>query len=190
MKKLTKLYTGLLFVTSIVGCNSASSINETVLATHYDKNTVSYQKQGAAVSLVNRQVNLDAAGVQYEVDLAINSKYSSGNMTVSIKSSEGLYIVGSQTDVEETLIKGSISIPLTVTASESGRYYLYAVVNAESNGVKRSRALTLIVQVGDQAKAAVDKLINGSKISLKENSESIKTFGDPVSLKADEEIIQ
>ena len=115
IKKLTKLYTGLLFVTSIVGCNSASSINETVLATHYDKNTVSYQKQGAAVSLVNRQVNLDAAGVKYEVDLAINSKYSSGNMTVSIKSSEGLYIVGSQTDVEETLIKGSISSPLTVT---------------------------------------------------------------------------
>lgn len=190
MKKLTKLGVSFLITGSLVACNSASNITETILATNYEKNTVTYQKPGAAVSLVNSQVNLDAAGVQYEIDFTINSRYSSGDMSVSVKSSDGLYIVGGDSVVKETLINGDISFPYTVTATESGRYYLYAVVSVESNGVKRSRALTLIVQVGEEGEINVSKKVNSNKVTQKRSESQEKTFGEPVGLKADEVIIQ
>lgn len=186
MKKLIVLCFSAFVAVSISGCKGSASLNETVVANDYVKNTSSYQKQGSAVSLVSSQVNIASSGVQYAIDLTIDSQYSSGDIQVSVSTSEGLYIMDGSTNITQSLTKGSITLPYVVTASEVGRYYIYANVQTENNGVKSFRALTLIVQVGED-KVEVKSLL---KQNAKQTSDSIKTFGDVVPMTADEEIIQ
>lgn len=187
MKKLMLLCLSAVVAVSIAGCKGSATLNDVVVANDYVKNVSPYQKQGSAVSLVSSQVNIAASGVQYAIDLTIDSQYSSGDMQVNITTSEGLYIINGSTDVAQSLIKGNITLPFVVTASEEGRYYIYANVQTESNGVKSFRALTLIVQVGE-TKAETKVLLKQNPKQV--NDESEKIFGDVVPMKADEEIIQ
>jgi len=187
MKKLILFCLSTAVAVSIVGCKGSTNINDIVVANSYVKNKSFYQKQGAAVSLVNSQVNIATSGVQYAIDLTIDSQYSSGNMQVNVSASDGLYIMDGSTEITQTLTKGNITLPYVVTASEEGRYYIYANIQTESNGVKSFRALTLIVQVGE-TKAEMKALLKQNPKQV--NDESERTFGDVVPMKAKEEVIQ
>lgn len=179
MNKLIILCFSVLVAVGVSGCKGSANLNEVVVANNYVKNTSSYQKQGSAVSLVNSQVNIATSGVQYAVDLVIDSQYSSGDMQVNISTSKGLYIMDGSTEISQSLTKGSITLPYIVTASEVGRYYIYANIQTESNGVKSFRSLTLIVQVGED-----------TTLQTKASDSTVKTFGDVVPMTASEEIIQ
>lgn len=189
MKKLTMLCLSGLVAVAVSGCQSESTVSNVISADSYTKNVVGYQKQGAAVSLVNSKVSLANAGVQYSIDLAINSKYNSGEMEVTVTSSEGLNIISGTTAIKETLIKGEMTFPFEVTAEEDGRYYLYAAVKTQSNGKTSARALTLIVQVGEQEKTSKGTPAKTKKGKQVENADET-TFGEPVLSPASEEIIQ
>jgi len=190
MKKLTILCLSGLVAMAVSGCQSESTVSNVISTASYTKNTTTYQKQGSAVSLVNSKVTLAEAGVQYSIDLAINSKYSSGEMTATVSSSDGLSIVSGTTDINATLSKGNMTFPFEVIATEAGRYYVYAVVTTQSNGMKSSRALTLIVQVGEEEKSSKSTPVKTKKGSVKQTGDSETTFGAPVVLPANEEIIQ
>ena len=190
MKTMTKLCFSGLLVATLASCQADSNVNNVVTADSYTKNVpMAHGKPGASVSLVNSKVNLANAGVQYSINLGIDSRYSSGKMEVEVSSSEGLQIVSGNTHIQETLTKGAITFPYEVTATENGRYYLYAVVKTESNGVKSFRALTMIVQVGEQGETKKTET-NKKTPNKKDVTNKDKTFGAPILSKADEEIIQ
>jgi hypothetical protein len=135
------------------------------VANDYVKAVEIHRKPGAKVSLDNRQVNLAVSGAQYAINVDINSAYDSGQMTLVVTGSEGLFIVGGDVNPTMALSKGVMTLPYTVIASEDGRYYLHLNATVEKNGVIAVRALTLIVQVGDESKAlstASQKANNGS----------------------------
>jgi len=186
MKKLTILSLSSLILMGLVACQSESSLSQ--VASNYTKNETTYQKQGALVTLVNSQVDLAAAGIKYSIDFAINSGYDSSEMALSFSSSPGLYIVDGDTDIKQTLLKGKTSFPFEVTANETGRYYIYAIIKAKHNGVNSTRSLTLIVQVGEQAKSGTSTTTQKGNATKKQPSK--KTFGEPVLLPANEDIIQ
>lgn len=192
MKKLILLCLSVFIVISVAGCKDSVNLNNIIEANDYVKNTSSYQKQGAAIFLENSQVNIDSSGVQYAIDLNLNSKYSSGEMQVNVSTSEGLYIVKGSSDVIQTLTQGNIPLSYVVTASEDGRYYIYANVKIESNGVKSFRSLTLIVQVGGTQTNARLSISSAQKQSSKvrEVAGPETIFGDVVPMKAKEEVIQ
>lgn len=173
----------------VSGCQNSIDSEQARVANDYIKLKPRYQKQGAAISLTNSQVNLDAAGVPYLIDLGIHSKYPSGEMTVSVSSSKGLYIVAGETNFTSALSKGEIAIPYTVAATESGRYYLYANVSVRYNGESSFRALTFIVQVG---KSASQKAFNVDETpaSLKSSTQNTGSEETMITMPANEEIIQ
>jgi len=190
MKTITKLCFSGLLVATLASCQADSNVNNVVTADSYTKNIpMAHGKPGASVSLVNSKVNLANADVQYSINLGIDSRYSSGKMEVDVSSSEGLQIVSGDTDIQETLTKGAMTFPFEVTATENGRYYLYAVVKTESNGVKSFRALTMIVQVAEHGETKKTET-NKKTPNKKDVTNKDKTFGAPILLKADEEIIQ
>lgn len=155
------------FVVCIALCVSACGQEGATVRTanDYVKSVVEYKKPGADISLNDQQVNLQVSGVQYAINIDLNSGYDSGQLTLSVVASDGLYIVGGDVAPVVALGSGIISLPYTVIAAEDGRYYLYLNASVEKNGVVSGRALTLIVQVGDEDKsisAAAKKLSNGS----------------------------
>ena len=192
MKNLIILCLSAFIALNLVACKGSTAINDVVVANDYVKNTSSYQKRGAAISLESSQVNIASSGVQYIINLNLNSKYSSGEMQVSLNTSEGLYIVKGTKELTQTLTKGNIPLSYVVTASEDGRYYIYANVNIESNGVKSFRSLTLIVQVGGAQTNARLSTSSAQKQSSKvrEVTGPETIFGDVVPMKAKEEVIQ
>jgi hypothetical protein len=189
MKKLTMLCLSGFVAMAVSGCQSESTVSNVISAASYTKNTTTYQKQGSAVSLLNSKVSLAEAGVPYLIDLAIDSKYGSGDMEIKVSASDGLSIVSGTTEINATLSKGNMTFPFEVSATEVGRYYLYAVVKTQSNGMKSGRALTLIVQVGEEEKSIKSTPVKTKKKGANQTDDA-PTFGAPVVLPANEEIIQ
>lgn len=135
----------------LVACKSSQ--DHVRVATDYIARPVVYQKPGASVSLRDSQVNLDVSGVQYAVDVDIGSAYSDGKLLLDVHASDGLHIVGGDTELVMTLSQEIITLPYVLIAERDGRYYLYLNATVERDGQKRSRALTLIVQVGEEEAA-------------------------------------
>lgn len=124
---------------------------QSVLVAHdYIKRPVPHVKPGAALDLTYSQVNLDVAGAQYAVNVDIDSGYSSGDMSLDVKTSEGLYIVDGDLTANVSLSKGQIARPFEVMAVAPGRYYIYVNAKVDSGDRQSSRALTFIVQVGEE----------------------------------------
>ncbi|GHB69839.1 hypothetical protein GCM10008107_18990 [Psychrosphaera saromensis] len=188
MKILSILCLTSLVAVGVSACQTESNITDAVAADSYTKNTTTYQKQGSAVSLLNSKVSLAEAGVPYLIDLAIDSKYSSGDMEIKVSASDGLSIVSGTTEINARLSNGVTTFPFEVSATEVGRYYLYAVVKTQSNGMKSGRALTLIVQVGEEEKSIKSTPVKTKKKGANQTDDA-PTFGAPVVLPANEEII-
>ncbi len=157
--------------------------SEVRTATDYRKQPFSYQKPGAVINLENAQVNLEVSGAQYAIDPGLISGYNSGDLELSVSASDGLYIVGGDTNPTMALTKGKMSCPYTVAAAKPGRYYLYINAKATINGAVRTRALTFIVQVGDEAEKD-----NGSDVLSSEKASGSGEIVVPMT--AQEEIIQ
>ena len=143
------------FVFCIALCVSACGQERATVRTanDYVKSVAVYAKPGASISLSDQQVNLGVSGVQYAINIDLNSAYDSGQLTLSVAASDGLYIVGGDVAPVIALGSGIISLPYTVIAAEEGRYYIYLNVSVEKGGVVTGRALTFIVQVGDESKS-------------------------------------
>lgn len=134
---------------ALFACADTSLPYIVVQAEHYKKNLPRYQKPGAALSLTHSHVTLPSAGVEYAITIGINSGYPHGNMTTSISASEGLYITHGERNSSVTLDQAQITLPYHVSATTEGRYYLYINAQVEHQGIRSSRALTFIVQVGN-----------------------------------------
>jgi len=150
------------------------------MAQDYVKQPAVYQKPGAALMLQNSQVNLEVAGAQYAVDVGIVSGYSSGDMVLSVSASNGLHIVSGDTQSTVSLTAGNINQSYTLIAEEAGRYYLYLNAIVTKDGRTLARALTFIVQVGEE------QLKDGSSIG----SEKAGTSDTVITMPAKEEIIR
>ncbi|ODS24473.1 hypothetical protein AB835_03250 [Candidatus Endobugula sertula] len=143
-------------------CKEELKPQRVVVADNYTVQLPGYAKPGASVALANSKVTLDVAGAQHAVDVGINSAYDSGTMALSVSASEGLYIVDGDTNPTVSLRKGTIEFPYTIIASQTGRYYIYLNAKVESGGKIEGRALTFIVQVGEESlgtasqKSAID----------------------------------
>ena len=121
---------------------------QAIVADDYTKRAwYQHKKPGAALSPENTQVNLEFSGVQYVIDPVLISGYDDGELMLSVRPSDGLYILDRDTDMLMPLSRGKISVPFTVMAAENGRYYLYLNAKLENGS---GRALTFIVQVGDE----------------------------------------
>lgn len=136
-------------------------------------------KSGAKVDLVNAQVDLEVSGVQYAVNIDLQSGYENGELKLSIFTSEGLYIVGGEVSPVVTLSKGVISLPLTLIAAETGRYYVYLNGTVEKAGQVYPRSLTFIVQVGKE------ELGTGTENSASQELDGVEKV---ISMPAKEEI--
>lgn len=171
----------------LVGCQGATNSAVVKVANQYVKSQPTYQKPGAAVSLVNSKVNISDVNTSYAINLTINSGYNSGDLELSVFTSEGLELVDGETEVVEILSRGEMVFPYTVNAAEEGRYYLYANAKVtDSLGTKSFRALTLIVEVGEGSGYTKE-----SSVQEKSSKTTTKTltFGKPVPMSMEEEII-
>jgi glucokinase len=92
------------------------------VADDYIKQKPRYLKPSADIVLINSQVNLAVAAVQYAVDIKVDSGYVGGDMALSVSASDGLYIVGGDIAATKTLIKGVVNNVYQVMATETGRY--------------------------------------------------------------------
>lgn len=173
----------------VVSCQGKLENEKIFVAHDYVKSSLQYRKPGPAIELNNSQVNLAVSGVSYAIDLSIFSGYDHGQMTVSISSSEGLYIVGGDLITTTPLTRGKIDIPYTVTAAKEGRYYLYTNVKVEQDGKEYLRALTMIVQVGS---FVPQKLLAQPEFSLEEKQSKQSDIQQErmIVLPVDEEVIQ
>lgn len=163
---------------ALMGCKgSEQSVH---VAKNYTKQPVAYQKPGAAIALSDSLVKLEVEGAPYSINIDINSQYSNGDMELSVSTSDGLYITSGDENPTVALSKGVIAFPYTITAIERGRFYIYINAVIEADGNKEARALTFIVQVGEENKAATD--------SPAQKSESNKDLVIP--MQAKEEIIR
>jgi len=174
---------------SLFACQSSVNTEQVSVSNQsYVKNKVAYQKQGAALVLVNSQVNLEETETEYAIDLSIFSQYNSGNLTLTVAASEGLELIEGDTTVEQPLSKGTLVFPYTVSAAEAGHYYLKAQAQVvDANGKKSLRALALIVEVGEGKGYTKNKSVEEK--TSKTTVEKTTTFGDPVILQMTEEII-
>lgn len=211
--KLLFLSFFLLVLLALAGCQNSTDVDSHAIriAENYTKHKMRYQKPGASLYLVNSQVNIATAGVQYAVDLDIYSFYPSGSIELAVKPSKGLHIVDGDTLAEQELSKGSMTFPYVIIAEESGRYYLHAKAKIESDDTKSFRSLSMIVEVGaedsyEENTKTINPLSKGAaessttdKNSLEQNfslGEGDKEgdtentiYGAPVILKADEVIV-
>ncbi|MFT7388866.1 MAG: hypothetical protein ACI8VC_002123 [Candidatus Endobugula sp.] len=150
------------------------------IAQDYVKQPAVYQKPGAALMLQNSQVNLEVAGAQYAVDVVIINGYGSGDMVLSVTASDGLHIVSGDTQSTVSLAAGNINQSYSLIAEEAGRYYLYLNAMVTKNGRTLTRALTFIVQVGEE------QLKDETSISV----EKTGTSDTVITMPAKEEIIR
>jgi len=186
MKYVLNLGLSFLLV-GLVGCQGTTNSTVVKVANQYVKSQPTYQKPGAAISLVNSKVNIADVNVSYAIDLTINSGYNSGDLELSVFTSDGLELVDGETEVAQTLSRGEIVFPYTVSAAEEGRYYLYANAKVtDSLGTKSFRALTLIVEVGEGSGYTKESSIQEK--NSKTTTETL-TFGEPVPMSMQEEII-
>lgn len=136
-----------------------------------------YVKPGASIRLVNTEVVLANTDVEYNINMAINSGYFTGVMSLILKGSDGLNLNG---DLQQTitLTQGNIDIPLTVMANEPGRYYIYANAQVNLGGQISGRALAFIVNIGKfnptQISEKAQTTIKNGIIELKAKEEIIK----------------
>jgi len=155
MKNIFKIGIILSTFTALIACDENLLEGQNVLtAKSYIKQEAAYAKPGAALTLENKQVNLEVSGAQYAIDVGIVSGYEGALMELSVSASDGLYITKGETNVTSTLSKGVNNHSYTIIASENGRYYLYLNATVTENDKKTPRALTLIVQVGEEQKAS------------------------------------
>ncbi len=178
MKLQKVFFLGLLVV--LVSCDGYQQ--QVRIPTDYVKQPLlHHRKPGAAVGLENAQVNPEISGVQYAIDPGLISCYDGADLELSVKASEGLYIVGGDTNPTMTLSKGKLSCPFTVVAAETGRYYLYLNAKVNNGGTLATRALTFIVQVGEE------ETVKDTTVIAQKSSATGEIL---VSLPAQEEIIQ
>lgn len=136
-------------------------------------------KPGANVSLQDNLVHRLEPGIDAEILVALAASYNEGDMMVHLHTSDGLLLVAGATQYTFSLREdGSYVMPLRLVAHEPGRYYVHLQVSIIHDGRQSARALSAIVQVGDEAK--------GMGVA----QEKQKHVDDVIQLPADETIIQ
>jgi hypothetical protein len=173
----TRAFLAIVSLLMMSSCSDSKAPINTVGAEHYINQVTSYRKPGAAISLKNTEVTLANSGVEYSVDIDIVSEYSSGELTLTISSSAGLYLFGDKSQTM-SLTKGTMHLPFTVIATETGRYYVYMNAQVNQDGLTSGRAMTFIINIGKP---------DGNGASSKEKASTNEGI---IELKAKEEIIQ
>ena len=170
MKRILLL--SILFVSILGACMDSLGQQKKQVANDYVQSPSAYSKPGAVLTLVNSQVNLQVAGVDYAVNIDINSDYADGSMTLSVSASDGLSITDGELNPTISLKRGVIHLPYQLMAQQPGRYYLYINATVDSGGKKAARAMTFIVQVGEEREQ--------SESPQQKNDEAAKTYGERV----------
>ncbi len=161
--QLIILFLAVFFV--VQGCGHKTNQSVVVPTENYQVRVNTYQKPGANISLVNSLVNLEVSGVEYAVDVEINSGYFVGQMSAEVSASEGLYITGGDVSPTVSLSGGSFVLPYTLSAVADGRHYLYLNTVVKVNGNVSRRALTFIVQVGEEKAETSSSVSEKSSVS-------------------------
>lgn len=116
-------------------------------------------KPGAQISLATNEIYPLKAGVVGDMKLVLLTPYTEGQLSVTVSASEGLALVSDVTDFNFLLEADTdYVIPLKLLAQEDGRYYVHLQVNLESEGRRTFRALSAIVQVGQEDTVTKEKL--------------------------------
>lgn len=149
-----------------------------------DKNTQSVEstrgKPGAQIRLATNAIHKAKAGVVSDISLVLVTPYIEGQLSVVVSASEGLALVSDVTDFSFVLDADTdYAIPLKILAQEDGRYYVHMKVNLDVKGRRTFRALSAIIQVGQDEQ------------SKKKAELNVRTTGDtpPVILLPAEETI-
>lgn len=135
-------------------------------------------KPGADVKLLENVVHRLEPGVAAEVVPTLTADYQEGLMTVSLTGSDGLHILEGETHYTFPLTqRNEYPLPLRLLASEPGRYYIQMQITVDQQGRRTARALSAIVQVGDEGRTETGR-------------QKAADPGDVIRLPASETIIQ
>jgi hypothetical protein len=104
-------------------------------------------------------------------------EYSSGELTLTISSSKGLYLFGEKSQTI-SFIQGNVNLPFKSIANALGRYYVYISAHVHRDRLLSRRALIVIINIEKpaiivaslKAKAA----INNGIVELKAKAETIR----------------
>lgn len=106
-------------------------------------------KPGAQISLATNEIHKAKAGIASDIKLVLITPYIEGQLTVAVSASEGLALVSEVNEFTFMLDADTdYAIPLQILAQEDGRYYVHMQVNLEVEGRRTFRALSAIIQVG------------------------------------------
>ena len=106
-------------------------------------------KPGAPVKLVSESLISVNPGQQTSITIELETDRLNGYLDLHFVPSQGLDVLN--TDAHQMVNLSNtqtIKIPVTLLAQTDGRYYLNMHINMESDELRSSRTLALIVQVG------------------------------------------
>jgi len=167
-----KVITTCLGLTVMLGC-SFSAVALDTAGKHKEHTHKGYYKPGAAVALLHDYDGQTGLDERENITLTLEHHYSSGYISVRLLETPELQILAySRLDTEKLQTGSKIQIPVQISGTSPGKYYISLEVIYENLSAQRSlRVLSLPVQIGN---------INTSKgantVPQKATSEIEKSF--------------
>lgn len=158
MKKLS--YCGLLLMLVLLsGCND-TQLKETVAKSQPIKtqHSVNTGKPGAPVNLSSKHQKI-VVNTNTALDLSLVSMAKQGQFQVSVLLPEGLTLISGVTTYQFDLASTPLpfKLPLVVSGTEEGKYYIKLQVVYENNGMKSVRSLSQIIWVGEPSNSGAKR---------------------------------
>ena len=175
IQKLKSLEAGLLLCLFILGVEAYAGGNSLEPVDKGARLGGSYQKPGAPVQLEHNYDGKTELAEVEAIDLYITPNFTLQNMEVKVSSTSN--ILGGQEFIFSDVAPGSVPvhIPVSVSATEVGRYYINVFVTSNARGAVSARSFALPVMVGDvpkkQSKASV---IGGERVIMMPAEETVE----------------
>jgi len=145
-----KVITACLSLTIMLGCSFSAAALDTS-GKHKEHAHKGYYKPGAAVALLHDYDGQTGLGELENIMLTLEHHYSAGYISARLLETPELQILAySQLDNEKLQTGSKLQIPVQVSGTKSGKYYISLEVIYENLSGQRSlRVLSLPIQIGN-----------------------------------------
>ena len=148
--RFNKIISAYLGLTVVLGCSFSAAALDTS-GKHKEHAHKGYYKPGAAVALLHDYDGQTELGERENIMLTLEHHYSSGYISARLLETPELQILAySQLDNEKLQTGSKLQIPVQISGTKSGKYYISLEVIYENLSAQRSlRVLSLPIQIGN-----------------------------------------
>ena len=155
-----KQLTIVLFVTVILFSCSVKPEND---AAHLTKPSIRVKaaKPGAPIKLISESIITINPNELSQINIELQTMELGGYLEIDFLPVSGLNLVNTEAHLSLEIVSQTVKLPVTLLAPMKGRYYLNMHTRIKDGESSSTRALAIIVQVGEQK----DKDVQFKKIS-------------------------